>query len=470
VPCHGMAEKLVVRVSGSDRREEPPCASSSSSSYSFSEFTLTLCLQFIGCKPRRSQKASRKVFWLLAERERSTAPGDPSVAARQAHLTVSREDFEAVVISCLGEHPRHLPDAQTKLDYFRTASRVVVEKTETLIILLCGTTGSGKSTLASLVASRLGIAHVMSTDVIRNLLRGLDGDKAREYLWKSTYEEDVTDVYVAQREAILERAGMLVDSFVDKRKESLIIEGVHLSGEFAVRMMERHPRACILPFLVYISNEEKHLERFAVRAKAMTLRPDSNRYVKHLSSIRSIQGMLIEEANTMRIPQVDNTNVDRSLAAIHETVLAALEAGAGPTAMERIAVISDIFAAKNRGRSGKDAEARIKALNDRGDRGDRGDRPAGVQARGMPAPPLSSSTSAFTLRGPSTVDGSPGLGHGSDENDSEYDEVDRPVAHGGHGHGQEKDHDNDQASVRDELTTTLGLSGRSYRTPSEPWA
>jgi len=64
------------------------------------------------------------------------------------------------------------------------------------------------------------------------------------------------------------------------------------------------------------------------------------------------------------------------------------------------------------------------------------------------------------LHGPSTVDGGPGLGHGCDENDSECDEVDRPVARGGHSH--------DQASVRDELTTTLGLSGRSYRMPSEP--
>lgn len=40
-------------------------------------------------------------------------------------------------------------------------------------------------------------------------------------------------------------------------------------------MMQRHPS--VVPFLVHISNEAKHMERFAVRSKVMTLRPDGER-------------------------------------------------------------------------------------------------------------------------------------------------------------------------------------------------
>ena len=438
-----------------------------SSSTRFSEYSLRQCFQFIGCKPRRSQKVARKVFWLLAERERSIgALATPHGAAEYQRecslgplgsvgafapigsdvlpprLALSRSEFEQVVISCLGDHPRHLPDDETKLKYFRSASRVIVEKTETLVVLLCGTSGTGKSTLASLVASRLGIAHVVSTDVIRNLLRGLDVERRREYLWKSTYEgeegqegqeglaegtpmtngthvnRELSTHFLQQRHAILERAELLVESFVDTRKESLIIEGVHLSGAFAARMMERFPCACILPFLVHISNAEKHLERFAVRAKAMTLRPDSNRYVKHLGSIRGIQRQLIEEADEFLIPQVDNTNVDRSLAAIHETVLGVLE-GKGEVTMQKI---HRIFGAKNGNSSGKDAKARIKEL----------------KAELRSESPLSSSTSLFTLHRPPTVDqeidnvpdedresqsDQDNSNDGSDENDSEYQDV-----------------------------------------------
>ncbi len=37
------------------------------------------------------------------------------------------------------------------------------------------------------------------------------------------------------------------------------------------------------------SNEAKHRERFAVRAKHMTLDPAGNRYIKYIRNIRTIQ-------------------------------------------------------------------------------------------------------------------------------------------------------------------------------------
>ena len=46
------------------------------------------------------------------------------------------------------------------------------------------------------------------------------------------------------------------------RHESLVCEGVHLSLNFVVQLMQRNPT--VVPFLIYISNEEKHKERFAV--------------------------------------------------------------------------------------------------------------------------------------------------------------------------------------------------------------
>lgn len=48
----------------------------------------------------------------------------------------------------------------------------------------------------------------------------------------------------------------------EARRESLVCEGVHLSIKHVIALMQRHPT--IVPFLVYISNEAKHRERFAV--------------------------------------------------------------------------------------------------------------------------------------------------------------------------------------------------------------
>jgi len=95
--------------------------------------------------------------------------------------------------------------------------------------------------------------------------------------------------------------------------------------------------------------QAKHVERFAIRAKYMTLEPRVNKYVHYFGNIRRIQDHLCQQATAApvcargeampaarmllmggrhpgllsaraQVPQVDNTNVDRSLAVIHRTV------------------------------------------------------------------------------------------------------------------------------------------------------
>ena len=68
--------------------------------------------------------------------------------------------------------------------------------------------------------------------------------------------------YKAQSEMVMESLDRLISSCA-ARHESLVCEGVHLSLNFVVQLMQRHPS--IVPFLIYISNEDKHKERFAVR-------------------------------------------------------------------------------------------------------------------------------------------------------------------------------------------------------------
>lgn len=57
-----------------------------------------------------------------------------------------------------------------------------------MTVLLCGTSGTGKSTLASLLASRLGVSSILSTDSVRHMLRGFSPEQAAPLLWVSTYQ------------------------------------------------------------------------------------------------------------------------------------------------------------------------------------------------------------------------------------------------------------------------------------------
>lgn len=87
-------------------------------------------------------------------------------------------------------------------------------------------------------------------------------------------------------------------------------------------LMKKHPS--IIPFMIYITNEGKHMERFAVRAKYMTLDPSKNKYVKYIRNIRTIQDYLCQRADKHLVPKINNTNVDKSVAAIHATVFSCL--------------------------------------------------------------------------------------------------------------------------------------------------
>lgn len=66
------------------------------------------------------------------------------------------------------------------------------------------------------------------------------------------------------------------------------------------------------------------MERFAVRAKYMTLDPAKNKYVKYIRNIRTIQDYLCKRADKHLVPKINNTNVDKSVAAIHATVFSCL--------------------------------------------------------------------------------------------------------------------------------------------------
>ncbi len=69
--------------------------------------------------------------------------------------------------------------------------------------------------------------------------------------------------YKAQSEMVLESLDKLIGA-CEGRRESMVVEGVHLSLNAVIRLMQKHPS--IVPFLVHIGNEAKHRERFAVSA------------------------------------------------------------------------------------------------------------------------------------------------------------------------------------------------------------
>lgn len=310
----------------------------------YTKESLKATLHLLGCKPRIAEKVSehafRKIEGLLF-----------GVGKRKARLlwrmhprgqgafwvSIPHNDFNKFMVHCLKNV--YIQNKSIAEDWRIAAS--LREKRRSITILLCGTSGTGKSTLASLLATRLGITTVISTDSVRNMMRSTSPEKDNPLVLASSYDAGIAleqqnctiglealsssrlavKGYKAQSEMVLENLENLITES-ESRNESLICEGVHLSLNFVIRLMRNHPT--IIPFLVYIGNEQQHIERFSVRAKYMAMNSMKNRYTNHIRNIRCIQDFLIKKADAHLIPKVNNSNVDRSVAAIHQTTFACL--------------------------------------------------------------------------------------------------------------------------------------------------
>lgn len=310
-----------------------------------------------------------------------------------AHATavMSSEQFNELLIRCIEfESPRSLQlttQSQTE-DVLRTTRLLsyagdVVAGDRCLIVLLAGSSGTGKSTLASLLAERLGVDTVISTDVIRHALRQRITRDECPVLHRSSYETHecieidptssssttseapdvsfdtsiITPSYVrsfsraSEDSSPLSRVllghslqSMLVCAHVmplirslGAARVSAIVEGVHLTPRFVRSLLADESLssvALIAPFFVFISNPGKHQNRFAVRSETNSIRQADNSYIASFPFIREIQSALLHESETS-MPVVDNTNIDRSVALVHELITHAAVQNSSGTGVNR---------------------------------------------------------------------------------------------------------------------------------------
>ncbi|GJM87369.1 hypothetical protein PR202_ga03316 [Eleusine coracana subsp. coracana] len=261
--------------------------------FRYTRSVLQSTLQLMGCKPRHAFKISKRVFNVM----RSEA-----LAASKSDRASKEENLAA------GTDPETLDASGSSMPFelYKNQTTAVVSREEFLGV------AKAKSKANKLTSSKDATSEEKSHDGSSEL-------PPRTELIGS--KQMAIEGYKAQSEMVIDSLDRLITSW-EEQKESVIVEGVHLSLNFVMGLMKKHPS--IIPFMVYITNEEKHMERFAVRAKYMTLDPAKNRYIKYIRNIRAIQEYLCNRADKHLVPKINNTNVDQSVAAIHATVFSCL--------------------------------------------------------------------------------------------------------------------------------------------------
>jgi len=191
------------------------------------------------------------------------------------------------------------------------------------VILIGSASGIGKSTIASELAKMLGIKHLIETDFIREIVRGIIGPEYAPALHKSSFDAYVTirdkDRYKGNGKSLIsagfeEHASFVIPAIekVIQRAvadfDDIVIEGVHLVP--GLIDIEQFKDDAALYFFVLTADEEIHKERFVKRAMKIKR---GGKHLEYFKENRTINDVLVNQGKEHGVSVINNLDIDNTV-------------------------------------------------------------------------------------------------------------------------------------------------------------
>lgn len=203
-----------------------------------------------------------------------------------------------------------------------------------LVVMIGGTTGVGKSTIATEVAHRLGITRIVSTDSIREVMRGIFSKELMPAIYESSFNawrglrvpvphganpvivgfREQTAVVTTGIKSLIERAAT--------ESVSMVIEGVHIVPGYidACRTCD----ARIVQLVIAVDDEASHRSHFYIREVQTEGARAFEKYRANFNNIRLLGDYIEDLAREHDIPIVHSHQLDRTVADTLERVVNAV--------------------------------------------------------------------------------------------------------------------------------------------------
>jgi 2-phosphoglycerate kinase len=245
---------------------------------------------------------------LLAQSFTATglAPGKAQDVAEAIQDDLREHEELSISVARLRELAHDYLERMAGSEYARRYERIyqISKLDQPLIVLIGGTTGVGKSTIATEVAHRLGITRIVSTDSIREVMRGIFSKDLMPAIYESAFNawrglrvpvpHGANPVIVGFREqtaVVTTGVKALIDRSV-LEGDSLVLEGVHLVPGY----LEPHQfkNARVVQLVITVEDEDSHRSHFYIReVQTDGMRP-FERYRANFGNIRLL-GHYIED-------------------------------------------------------------------------------------------------------------------------------------------------------------------------------
>jgi 2-phosphoglycerate kinase len=216
---------------------------------------------------------------------------------------------------------RKSADLGKKVAYRWLVWRDFIHSGRPLVFLIGGTAGCGKSTIATSIASKLEIARMQSTDMLREVMRTVIPRDIEPILHKSSYsawqelpneiqgaEDREQRIYLGYRRQaeILSVAIKAVIQRALHERVSVIVEGVHFHPSIIRKIIEPDD-ALVVPIMLAVLKRKALESRIKGRSTNVPRRR-AKRYLEHFESIWKLQTFLLSEADAAGVPIISNSD------------------------------------------------------------------------------------------------------------------------------------------------------------------
>ena len=227
-------------------------------------------------------------------------------------VVISREELANIVLD-------HLNGVNPKIAEKYKNLRLLRNSKKPLIILIGGASGVGTSSIAFELAKRLRLNNIISTDMIREVMRKIVSNELSPVIHKSSYDayesikipsvkmDKVIEGFITQAEVVNLGIEAIIERSI-KEGISIIIEGVHIIPGFISKdLMENNN---IIMFSLSVDDEELHKQRFYLRCSQPWVKRSLDDYMNNFDSIRKIQDFLLEQAEFYDSHIINNLDIN----------------------------------------------------------------------------------------------------------------------------------------------------------------
>lgn len=191
-----------------------------------------------------------------------------------------------------------------------------------LIILIGGASGVGTSSMAFELANRLRLKNLISTDMIREVMRKIISKDLSPVIHKSSFDayesirtpsiriDSVIEGFISHVDVVNVGIEAIIERSV-KEGISTIIEGVHVVPGFIRRDLLENNN--IIIFTLTVDDEESHKQRFYSRCRQPWVKRSLERYMENFDTIRKTQNFLVEQAKIHDTRVINNVDINETI-------------------------------------------------------------------------------------------------------------------------------------------------------------